>query len=277
MQRELSVGSSGEDVKNLQGMLNFHLKGTRTAALIRDGKFGPKTRAAVITFQTLNKLQSDGIVGLKTRTVLLDVKNLRTYVRLSPMPSSVGQFSARPNRSRSVLLVSDPAAPDPLPNVNARQIALQVGSQANINPWFISPFVITGQWNIQIQNQGRHPFVISPSLQFTQNLSGSPGGNWSGQAGVQMGPSDVLKVGQFSLVNPFVQAFVQKNEGQPFNVGFSVGDQINFNIIDDKLALSLNLQEVFSVDLSTGKAAAPATQILLGPTITFDVTQVFKR
>lgn len=52
----LRLGSSGEYVRTLQGLLGVE----------QDGSFGPKTVAAVTAFQTRQGLTADGIVGLAT-------------------------------------------------------------------------------------------------------------------------------------------------------------------------------------------------------------------
>lgn len=52
----IKLGSRGNDVKILQGVLN----------LIQDGIFGPLTQEAVKEFQKSNGLTPDGIVGTKT-------------------------------------------------------------------------------------------------------------------------------------------------------------------------------------------------------------------
>jgi len=68
----LQKGSTGEYVKLLQSILNE--KGYNCGKV--DGKFGPKTKAAVEKFQSENvdangvKLQKDGIVGPKTWSAL---------------------------------------------------------------------------------------------------------------------------------------------------------------------------------------------------------------
>jgi putative chitinase len=54
----LKIGSKGEDVKKLQTKLG----------LLADGNFGPKTEAAVKSWQSTNGLVSDGIVGDATWT-----------------------------------------------------------------------------------------------------------------------------------------------------------------------------------------------------------------
>lgn len=64
---QLERGSNGKSVKALQILLNGFGCDCGTA----DGSFGPKTTAAVKTFQTANKLTADGIVGHYTWTALL--------------------------------------------------------------------------------------------------------------------------------------------------------------------------------------------------------------
>ena len=59
-------GSSGSDVKTLQGLLNDN-----GASLKVDGKFGQLTRDAVIAYQKANGLNVDGVVGPQTWTALL--------------------------------------------------------------------------------------------------------------------------------------------------------------------------------------------------------------
>ena len=58
---QIRYGSSGNDVSELQKLLNQN-----GYTLDVDGKFGPKTQAAVRDYQTKNKLTVDGIVGEQT-------------------------------------------------------------------------------------------------------------------------------------------------------------------------------------------------------------------
>lgn len=62
----LEIGSSGENVKKVQNRLiqYGYLSGTA------DGKYGEKTRDAVILFQKRNGLTADGRVGAKTAAAL---------------------------------------------------------------------------------------------------------------------------------------------------------------------------------------------------------------
>ncbi len=57
----ISYGSSGDDVKKLQQVLNSY-----GYSLSVDGQFGSKTQAAVKDYQQKNGLSVDGIVGAKT-------------------------------------------------------------------------------------------------------------------------------------------------------------------------------------------------------------------
>jgi len=62
----LKKGSIGDEVMELQKFLNA----AGFDCGIADGKFGPKTKAAVIKFQIANGLKGDGVVGALTRAVL---------------------------------------------------------------------------------------------------------------------------------------------------------------------------------------------------------------
>lgn len=64
-------GSSGNDVRTLQTMLNA----VSNAGLTVDGKFGANTQAAVKKFQSANGLAADGICGVKTWAALVSRYN----------------------------------------------------------------------------------------------------------------------------------------------------------------------------------------------------------
>ena len=63
----ISLGSTGEDVKDLQKVLNATVADT---SLVVDGIFGNLTKEAVIAFQKYYGLTADGIVGSQTWAVV---------------------------------------------------------------------------------------------------------------------------------------------------------------------------------------------------------------
>ena len=66
--RELSKGDTGSDVKALQeALISLNYSCGKWGA---DGEFGKATKSAVVAFQTVNKLDADGIVGPKTVTAI---------------------------------------------------------------------------------------------------------------------------------------------------------------------------------------------------------------
>ncbi len=67
--RILRRGDSGEDVRDLQKQLN-----AQGAKLEEDGKFGPKTLAALSKFQRSQGMRADGSAGPRTREALKTAK-----------------------------------------------------------------------------------------------------------------------------------------------------------------------------------------------------------
>lgn len=148
----------------------------------------------------------------------------------------------------------------PPPSVDARSVVVQAGRSSISSLGTSRPIVVSAQWNIAIRNFGKPPFIISLGGQFFQNQFRSPSGGWTGQGFVQMGPSELFKRGSFDLLNPFVQLFLQRNDGRPFSAGFSVGNQANWNIIQNQLSVFLNIQTAFGVGLNNGQGIPPPIQ-----------------
>ena len=67
----LKVGDSGDAVRRVQEILVS--KGYMIGTI--DGKFGPRTKHAVMTFQARNGLTPDGMVGVRTLLTLRESKN----------------------------------------------------------------------------------------------------------------------------------------------------------------------------------------------------------
>ena len=94
--RLLHHGCTGDDVRAIQDVLNFHLRGLMP--LVVDGVFGDRTESRVEFFQRVNGLNEDGIVGPMTRSILFET-TIASF-RLLFVPSSL--LNAQP-----------PAAPAP--------------------------------------------------------------------------------------------------------------------------------------------------------------------
>ena len=72
----ISLDSTGEDVKDLQKVLNATVADT---SLVVDGIFGNLTKEAVIAFQKYYGLTADGIVGSQTWAVVDTIVRATLY------------------------------------------------------------------------------------------------------------------------------------------------------------------------------------------------------
>ncbi len=67
----LVQGSRGQEVKNLQTALNYHLlhlpRMASLGSLVENGFFGPKTYGRVVEYQSICSLEVDGKVGPETQ------------------------------------------------------------------------------------------------------------------------------------------------------------------------------------------------------------------
>jgi peptidoglycan hydrolase-like protein with peptidoglycan-binding domain len=81
-QPTLKEGSQGQEVRNLQDLLNGtgELPKGQFGTIKVDGVFGANTKAAVIKFQKSTDITADGVVGLKTWKQL----SLRESYNMSP-------------------------------------------------------------------------------------------------------------------------------------------------------------------------------------------------
>ena len=82
----LSLGSTGDDVKDLQKVLN----GT-VADLAVDGVFGKQTQEAVMAFQKQYGLTVDGVVGPKTWAIVDTIETDENDVRPTLRRGSTGE------------------------------------------------------------------------------------------------------------------------------------------------------------------------------------------
>lgn len=81
-QRTLSLGSQGDDVREVQARLK-----ALSYSVSVDGTFGTKTKNAVIAFQRNNGLKADGIVGSSTYKKLMSDSAKKAVVYTGPRTS----------------------------------------------------------------------------------------------------------------------------------------------------------------------------------------------
>jgi hypothetical protein len=279
----LRHGMTGEDVQALQKLLNFHL-GRPRMPLAADGIFGPVTQARVREFQSVNRLAADGVVGPQTSRALLDVRTVTAtaYVRPeAPQPSFLRTLpSPFPRLELEVPPLLRPPGNPPTP-LRANQpewktsyaLTLQAGQQASLNPWFLSPLVLTAQLDMLMEHDERTPFLISMGGQAAFNQIHSPAGSWTGQAFINFGPNIAVGKSLFT-VNPYVSILATHNQGQPWTLGLGAGGQISYAIIrrkneqgkdQDDLVLFTSGLVLTNVGLNDGKVTGPpAGQVILG-------------
>ncbi|MBZ5620255.1 MAG: peptidoglycan-binding protein [Acidobacteriia bacterium] len=126
MPSQLSQGSSGTDVSELQAGLNFHMR-RPTIPLVPDGIFGPKTEARLREFQAKAKISVDGIAGERTFGKLYQVADGVTEVNLRRRVTSI----ASPNFSPGLISQQfGPTNPDFIPPSQRFPQARTVSSEA---------------------------------------------------------------------------------------------------------------------------------------------------
>lgn len=85
--KQLSYGSTGEDVKKLQEALNAY----GDYGLDTDGVYGTKTKEAVENYQAANNLTKDGIAGKNTLGLLYGTNTGTTNTTTTSQPTAVQQ------------------------------------------------------------------------------------------------------------------------------------------------------------------------------------------
>ena len=102
----LCRGSKGENVRLLQqALINLgYLSGKA------DGKFGPMTEEAVISFQKANSLTADGLAGTKTLALLLGGQSTQVVQPAVTAPAAQASASVQAPASSASSQVSAPAA-----------------------------------------------------------------------------------------------------------------------------------------------------------------------
>jgi hypothetical protein len=187
--RVLSCGMRGDDVKELQTILNEVM--TPTAHLDVDGLFGYHTELEVLRFQTHHRLRPDGIVGPLTWYALEEAAG--------PPPSCTGKQAGGQGEgegSGGPTPVIVKPAPKPIPHGNvARGIELvQRGGKLVPHFWQANP-----QWGYSSVGNGREMAFIGCAVTsiamvlryFGKNLDPGMLNNWLGKNGGYCGSAVV--------------------------------------------------------------------------------------
>lgn len=280
MPRDLYQGTRGDDVRELQGLLNYHLADS-PPAVMTDGVFGPRTDAKVRDFQERNKIQVDCVVGPQTRSFLyatITVK-IRTTLALREGRSILVARAAGFRggvllaSAGSTLPVSDVPSADPAPpSFHLDNIQVQAGGQRTFSPWLgpsspaFNSLLLTAQATFLRVGDGPH-LELTPGLQMAAN--GAPSDSkYNVQAFFQVTAADVLAPGRFHLFSPFAQATFQSNFA-PFGsptAGLTVGNTLQFDIIKDRWMFFVQGALAANLDLNTGRASV-SPQVLTGMAI----------
>jgi hypothetical protein len=166
MSRILSQGMTGQDVRALQDVLNFHIR--RGEPLKVDGVFGPKTQARALEFQKVNGLTPDGLIGPKTNAQLFEVTELplplvfMPQLQLnSPQFGSPGSVGIQPPRLIPPLQWPGPPSPLPVPFLSFKPFFLFENSFTSL-PDLTGPANALGlKVTVPTRKDPADPFVAS--------------------------------------------------------------------------------------------------------------------
>ena len=283
MPRDLCQGIRGDDVRELQALLNYHLPAP-PSPLVTDGIFGSQTDARVREFQKRNLIQIDGIVGPQTRSVLYATITIKIYTTVA-LREGRSSFVARAGGLRSGVLLASAGSTLPIADVPSAQpaqpatpsfhldnIQVQAGGQRTFSPWLgpsspgFNSLVLTAQATFLRVGDGPH-LELTPGAQVAAN--GAPSDSkYNAQVFFQVTAADLIAPGRFHLFSPFAQATFQSNFA-PFGAptaGLTVGNTLQFDIIKDRWMFFVQGALAANIDLKTG-AASVSPQILTGMAI----------
>jgi hypothetical protein len=177
MGRILSKGTTGDDVRALQDVLNFHIR--RGEQLKVDGIFGSKTDQRVREFQRSNRLKEDGLVGPKTNAELFEETTIAVplffmpTLQLTPLTlKGDDRFGLKP--PRLIPPLQWPGPPDllPPPFMFGGTFSLAPGGSALL-PQFATPLNALGlSITVPTRKDPVDPFVASRQaiLEMIDNL-----------------------------------------------------------------------------------------------------------
>jgi hypothetical protein len=253
---------------------------TKGPLLAEDGKFGPKTEAAVIKFQRKAALPDDGIAGPEVWEYLFPYWVVRIIVVRVDTPTTTPQPAPAPAPAKCPF-VGSPFAESTLDN-----IATQLGMQLDKNG-LTSIFVMQGTWKtITEPNE-----IVPGHWEHTGGLqlntpTGSPVGQ-NLQAFYQLTRADILKhefsdevgVSADVWLQPSLQFPLDKGTSSNpniFKVGMTAGATVSLELKPDKdgPTLKVFLQGGYAVSVDKTGTADSGWQAVGGLSIEFDADKL---
>jgi len=253
MLRTILKGHMGPDVLAIQEALKIRTPGL---VLGTDGKFGPKTEAAVKDFQRRNRLKPDGIVGPRTRSVLYPL--VATTINLVGTKNADGRAPVRTASPRRILglgPIQPPGMPIPAqgpvlspplgPRLKLDSFQLNPGAQVSFTNLGQSP---QASFSLGLQSlfkrgedDGRLELALGVQVGSPLFLKASDGSAWSFSWFANFTWVDPLgKAGLFHLWSPFATVGGQRDSTQ-VSVGAGIFPiNLSLDIIPDKLNISVN-------------------------------------
>lgn len=246
MTRMLSTGMTGDDVKMLQAVLNYHRDPILDEVLAVDGIFGNRTKDRVKSFQAKNQLDPDGIVGPKTRQELMTICRFTAEYVVSVDPPPVAQ----------------PVGPATSPVTVHYE--LTNGVKRTLSPWNPPPtklqYVLEFEAAWVIKNPGLPaPFSLALGAELGRTMTAhSPDGPYiySG-AGRVMGKFEKdVELGPIKLDSSFQAGFEAEHEISSPHVDLSakasLASGISFAVVRNRFYLFTQGELGAAVDWSAG-------------------------
>jgi|GEM_PF-4891106 hypothetical protein len=243
MDRPLSQGISGPDVRTAQAYLNLHLESPGLKRLKEDGIFGPATRARAVEFQRDANLKPDGIIGPKTRAALLAFEKSTVQGTLTPksstsavpsvqLPPSLRELpDVHEKEAKPYLQVPDWLTPKPRDHgFQLKKWEFQGGNEFDL-PWSdSSPAQISVEATFLRRSDGTNQEgTLGAQWSWTPQ---SADGKWNGQFYLKKSWEDVIpNVGPVSFLNPWIMAYAKIPSNSPSVLGLGVGNESSVDLI----------------------------------------------
>jgi hypothetical protein len=278
MSRLLMEGSVSPDVKRVQDALNRRMVGPHNTftrpplpLLVVDGIFGPKTKAMVQAFQTINQIKADGIAGPVTRL------HLFPYLKVDGALAGRGTFdegrtsapSQRARRPTSSLAFQLTGAGEPKDEPSGPFVfELQVGRGIEVpirRPWPPSFGPADQTVSIEATILRIPKLELSGELQASKPLTPKSTDAWSWEGSVKVSYEPLPKLGPITPLSPFFQLSTSA-------LPVAAGVETKLEILNDLLELEVETK-VMGYDFGEGEVKAGS----ISGSLKFNLDILFKK